>query len=140
MAKRVIRDAVKPNGKLDPVTHGKGLLTMRNTPDQDTDMSPAQMLLGRDLRDFLPGTKPKAHSTRQTDLRDTWQQVAGWRELALAPRGAKMHDKLKQGTKELPSLEIGDHVMLQTNWAISPNGGIKEEWWSKLTQRPGSTR
>jgi hypothetical protein len=74
---------------------------MRNTPDQDTGMSPAQMLLSRDLCDFLPGTKPKAHLTRHTDLRDTWQEVAEWRELALAPRGAKLHDKLKQGTKEL---------------------------------------
>jgi transposase InsO family protein len=81
-AMRVIRD-----GELDPVTLVKGLLTMRNTPDQDAGMSPAQMLLGRDLRDFLPGTKPKAHLTRHTDLRDTWQQVAEWRELALAPRG-----------------------------------------------------
>ena len=34
-AKRVIRDAVKPNGELDPVPLIKGLLTMRNTPDQD---------------------------------------------------------------------------------------------------------
>jgi hypothetical protein len=75
-AKRVIRDAVKPNGELDPVTLVKGLLTMRNTPDQDTGMSPAQMLLGRDLRDFLLGTKPKAHLTQHTDLRETWQEVA----------------------------------------------------------------
>ena len=41
LAKRVIRDAVKPNGELDPVTLVKGLLTMRNTPDQDTGMSPS---------------------------------------------------------------------------------------------------
>ena len=68
---------------------------------------PAQMLLGRDLHDFLPGTKPKAHLTRHTELRDTWQEVADWRELALAPRSAKMHDKLKQGTKELqPSRSV----------------------------------
>jgi hypothetical protein len=55
----VIRDAVKPNGELDPVMLVKGLLTMRDTPDQDTGMSQAQMLLGRDLSDFLPGSKPK---------------------------------------------------------------------------------
>ena len=66
----MIRDADKPNGELDPVTLVKGLLTMRNTPDQDIGMSPAQTLLGRDLRYFLPGTKPKAHLTRHTGLRD----------------------------------------------------------------------
>jgi hypothetical protein len=51
LAKRVIRDAVKPNGELDPVMLVKGLLT--------TGMSPAQLLLDRELRDFLPGSKPK---------------------------------------------------------------------------------
>jgi transposase InsO family protein len=119
-AKRVIRDAVKPNGELDPVTLLKSLLTMRNTLDQDTGMSLAQMLLGRDLCDFLPGTKPKAHLTRHTDLSETWQEVAEWRELAFAPRGAKLHDKLKQGTKELPPLEIDDHVMLQNQLGNKP--------------------
>jgi hypothetical protein len=59
LAKRGIRDAVKPNGELDPVTLVKGLLTMRNIPDQYKGMSPAQMLLGGDLRDFLPGSKPE---------------------------------------------------------------------------------
>jgi hypothetical protein len=112
-AKRVIRDSIKPNDELDPIPLVKGLLTLRNTPDQDTGMSPAQMLLGRDLRDFLPGTKPKAHMTSHKDMRDTWKEGADWRELALAPRGTKLHDTLKQGTKELPPLKIGDHVMLR---------------------------
>jgi hypothetical protein len=43
----------------------------------------------------------------------------------LAPRGAKLHDKLKQGTKELPPLEIGDHVMLQNQL------GNKPKHWDK---------
>ena len=53
-AKRVIRDAVKPNRELDTVTLVKGLPTLRNTPDQDTGLSAEQMLLGQDLHDFLP--------------------------------------------------------------------------------------
>ena len=58
-------------------------------------------------------------------MRDTWQEVADWRELALAPRGAKLHDKLKQGTKELPPLKIDDHVMLQNQL------GNKLKRWDK---------
>ena len=119
-AKRVIRDTIKPNGELDTVTLVKGLLTLRNTPDQDTGLLPAQLLLGRDLCDFLPGSKPKVHLTRHSDMMDTWQKVAEWRELALAPRGAKLHEKLKQGTNELPHLEIGDHVMLQNQLGNKP--------------------
>ena len=93
----------------------KGLLTL----------SPAEMLLGRKLRDFLPGTKPKAHMNNHIDLRDAWQKVAEWRELALAPRGAKPHVKLMQGTKELPPLEIGDHVMLQNQLGNKPKSWDK---------------
>ena len=72
------------------------------------------------LLDFLPGSKPKAHLTRHTDLMSTWQQVAEWRELALAPRGAKLHDKLKQGTKELLPLQIRDYVMKQNQLGNKP--------------------
>jgi hypothetical protein len=63
--------------------------------------------------------------TRHTELRDTWQEVADWRELALAQRLAKMHNKLKHGTKELPPLENGDHVMLQNQL------GNKPKCWDK---------
>jgi hypothetical protein len=53
-------------------------------------------------------------------LIDTWQEVADWRELALTPRGAKLDNKLNQGTKELPPLEIDDHVMLQNQLGNKP--------------------
>ena len=46
--------------------------------------------------------------------------MAEWREKALAPRGAKLHDRLKQGTKELPPLQIGDHVMIQNQLGNKP--------------------
>ena len=111
-AKRVIRDAVKISGELDTVTLIKGLLQLRNTPDPDTGMSPAQMLLGRQLRDFIPG-KPAASITSNKDFADVWTSVANWREKALAPRSVKLHDRLSQKTKELPPLQEGDYVLLQ---------------------------
>ena len=70
-AKRVIRDAVKPNGELDTITLVKGLLTLRNAPETETGQSPAQILLGQDMRNFLPGSKPRANLTPHSDLRDT---------------------------------------------------------------------
>ena len=50
------------------------------------------------------------------------EKVAGaeWRELALDPRQAKIHDKLVQGTKELPPLVIGDHIMIQNQLGNKP--------------------
>ena len=91
-AKRLLRDVVKPSGELDTVALVKGLLQLRNTPDQDTGLSPAQMLLGIELRDFLPNRpNPALHSYK--GLKEKWQAVAEWRELALAPRQARMHEQ-----------------------------------------------
>ena len=58
-AKRLLRDVVKPSGDIDTASLVKGLLQLRNTPDQDTGLSPAQLLLGRNLRDFLPNANKK---------------------------------------------------------------------------------
>ena len=66
-AKRVIRDAVGISGELDTTKLVKGLLQLCNTPDPDTGLSPAKMLLGRQLRDFIPA-KPAAHMTKSKDL------------------------------------------------------------------------
>ena len=44
-AKRLLRDVVKQFGEMDTVALVKGLLQLRNTPDQDTGLLPAQMLL-----------------------------------------------------------------------------------------------
>ena len=42
------------------------------------------------------------------------------REIALAPRQARMHDTLSQGTKKLPPLATGDHVMIQNQLGNKP--------------------
>ena len=52
--KRMLRGNVGDFGKLDGTRFSRALLAVRNTPDRDTRMSPAQALLGRQLRDFLP--------------------------------------------------------------------------------------
>ena len=53
-------------------------MTHRNTPTQDTGISPAMALFGRPLRDHLP-----RHSQ---SLRQEWQRIADCREVALAKR------------------------------------------------------
>ena len=75
----MIRDAVSLTGELDTVRLVKGLLQLRNTPDPDTGLSPAEMLLGRPLKDFIPA-KPKPHITSSKDLQEVWKSVADWRD------------------------------------------------------------
>ena len=108
-AKRLIKDAVTLSGELDTIAIIKGMLQLRNTPDPDTGLSPAQMLLGRQLRDFIPG-KPTAEihpKFSSNDFSDVWKKVADWRDVALGPRSVKLHERLSRQTKELPPLQDG---------------------------------
>ena len=120
-AKRLLRDHMSPTGGLDNVAVTRAVLTYRNTPDRDTGLSPAYMLLGRQLKDFLPSKPnqpPPLGSHR--DLSDTWQDIAEWRELALAKRSAKDQENLSAHVKEHAPLELGDHVMVQNQSGNQP--------------------
>ena len=52
--KRMIRDNLGPGGTLDNDRFSRALLAYRNTPDRDTNRSPAKVLFGRQIRDFIP--------------------------------------------------------------------------------------
>ena len=56
---------------------------MRNTQERDTKKSPAQVLFGRPLRDFLPSLNRKL-------LGELWEMLADQRAHTLAKRGTKM--------------------------------------------------
>jgi hypothetical protein len=53
-AKRLLRENISPSRELNNVAVTRAVLQYRNTPDKDTGLSPAYMLLGRQLKDFLP--------------------------------------------------------------------------------------
>ena len=74
--KRLIRDNVTITGKLDTIKFSRALLQYRNTKDRDTGKSPAEFLLGRTLRDFLPRSKEQL-------MNSTWHRLADQREAAL---------------------------------------------------------
>ena len=124
-AKRLLRDVVRPSGDIDTTSLIKGLLQLRNTPNQDTGLSPAQLLLGRNLRDYLPSAPYRSRIKKFNELSPMCKELAERRELALGPRYAKMHERLSQGTKELPPLKAGDHVMVQNQL------GNKPKQWGK---------
>ena len=52
--KRLIMNNTGPNGELDIATFQRAMLQYRNAPDQDTKMSPAMIVFGRYVRDFIP--------------------------------------------------------------------------------------
>ena len=119
-AKRLLRTNIDNRGNLDTVAVSRALLQHRNTPDRDIGRSPAELLYGRKLRDFLPNVPDKYKWPSTNLLRREWSDIATWREKALARRCSKVHERLSEHTRDLPSLSIGDTVLVQNQLGNSP--------------------
>lgn len=119
-AKRLLRSNVHDRGNLDTVAITRAMLEYRKTPDRDIGLSPAEMLYGRRLKDFLPSKPDQLIQPLYDNLRREWKDVAEWREKALAKRGTKIMDKLTEHTKELPELSVSDHVLIQNQLGNNP--------------------
>ena len=78
--KRMLRHNMGAGGASDSKTFAKAILEYRNTPDRDTGRSPAQVVYGRQLRDFVP-VQPGKYRPRAE-----WLLTMEQRELALAKR------------------------------------------------------
>ena len=53
-AKRMLRENVSPSGHLNTDKFLRALLTHRNTPHRDTELSLAQVIFGHPIQDFIP--------------------------------------------------------------------------------------
>ena len=99
--KRLIRENINLDGSLDSAKFSRAILQYQNTRDRDTGKSPAEFLMGRQLRDFL--LKPKEQL-----ISKTWSQLATQKESAIALRGVKLKERLSERTKALVDLNMGN--------------------------------
>ena len=113
--KRLIRENTGSDGSLSNDKFLMAIMQYRNTPDRDTGLSPAQVIFGRNLRDFLPApqTRYKPHSQ--------WILLREDRERALAKRAVSNMEKLTIGTRALPPLAVGDSVLVQNQIGNHPS-------------------
>ena len=78
--KRMIQATLGPGGTLDNNKFSRAMLAYRNTPDQDTNRSQAQVLFGRHVRDFIP-----VHASKYQQRQD-WLLTQDDRKRALRRR------------------------------------------------------
>ena len=118
-AKRLVQDSLGPGGALNTDHMARALLAHRNTPDSLTGLSPAQVVFGRVLRDFLPASPGRYHP------RAEWRLTADNREIAHAKRHVKTEEALSTRARHLPTLVVGDVVSVQDQMGTTPRR------WSK---------
>ena len=113
-AKRLIRGNLSQTGALNTDKFARALLGHRNNPCPVSGLSPAQIVFGRVLRDFLP-IQPGKFQPRQE-----WRQAAEARAKAYAKRHVQKAEQLSRGSKALPPLSPGDHVAIQNQTGNNP--------------------
>lgn len=118
--KRLLEANVGPNGDLNTDNFVRAMLTMRNTPDPDCKLSPAQILLGRTLRDAMPMLNEKIQKFNNKEFRPMWQEAWEAKENALRTRYVKTMENLQEHCRSLPPLRHGDKVYVQNQEGNHP--------------------
>ena len=119
-AKRIIRDNASRNGSLDNDGAARAILQYRNTPIPEVGLSPAQMLLHRQLRDCIP-THPGHYR-----LHREWILSADEREKAFANQHKRSEERNDSTARPLPPLTARTAVRIQSNNKWNRTGRVVE--------------
>ena len=118
-AKRLLMANVSPNGDLNNDSFLRAMLQLRNTPDPDCDLSPAEIVFGRRLRDaFAFVNRLTTFSNRF--IRRTWREAWRAKEDALRARAERTTVELYKGARPLHKLTNGDRVLIQNQAGRHP--------------------
>ena len=108
-------DIMNPDGTINNDKFLRAMLQYRNTPQPDTRLSPAQVVYGRYLRDFIPVVNDKYEPKQE------WALIQECREKALSRRLDRDGARLERYTKRQKIIPIGDAVAVQNQTGRFPN-------------------
>ena len=92
----------------------RAVLQYRNTPMQDSRRSPAQMVFGQQMRDFIPSLAYKYEPAKD------WAISQEHRERTFAIKREMDHQRWSYRTKDLDKLEVGTAVAIQNQTGQNP--------------------
>ena len=110
----MLMDNTGPNGEINLDKIQRGMIQYRNTPDRDTGLSPAQVILGRPIKDFIP-ILPGSYRPH-----NTWIETLQAREAAMRARNVRNAERLTEHTVRLQPLKVGDRVFIQNQTGNHP--------------------
>ena len=118
-AKRVLMDNTRSDGSPDQDKMLRAIMQHRNTPDSEYGLSPAQLVFGRPIKDFLP-IKPGHFSPSEV-----WVDCREKRELAMKARFSRGLERWSEHTRNLAPLSVGQRVLLQNQYGA---GKTAKRW------------
>jgi hypothetical protein len=118
-AKRTLMDNVGPTGSLDNDGLLRALLQLRNTPDPDCNISPAEIVFGRPIRDAFSFISRQNKFTNPS-IRPTWREAWALKEDAMKSRMTNQLEALNAHARPLKPLSLGDRVLLQNQHGPHP--------------------
>ena len=118
--KRLLEDNVGPDGELDTEKFLRAILIKRNTPDPLTKLSPAEIVFRRKWRDTLPRIDKSINIFFNTRLKHVWTDAWEKKELAMRTQYQGCLTRLREHSKALPPLNVGDHVSIQNQSGKKP--------------------
>ena len=111
-AKRLLLSNIGPSGSLDNDKVLRALLQLRNTPDPDCNLSPAQIIFGRPIRDSFSFVN-RLEKFSNPHIRPMWREAWAKKEEALRTRFTKSTEALNEHVRPLPPLSVGDRCFIQ---------------------------
>ena len=118
--KRLLRSNTGPTGSLDHDRFMRAMLQLRNTPDPDCNLSPAEIIFGRPLRGTLSFVN-RLEKFSNPHIRPLWRQAWKAKEQALRTRITRTTESLKAHSRPLRPLAIGEKVFIQNQQGTHPN-------------------
>ena len=118
--KRLLTDNTGPTGSLNNDSFMRALLQIRNTPDPDCNISPAEILFGRQIRDAFSFVNRRNKFDNEA-IRNTWRDAWAIKESAMRVRFSRSSEALNEHSRPLQPLNIGDKVLIQNQHGNSPN-------------------
>ncbi|XP_032225565.2 uncharacterized protein K02A2.6-like [Nematostella vectensis] len=119
-AKRLLMSNTGPTGSLDHDRFLRAMLQLRNTPDPDCNVLPAQIIFGRPLRDTLSFVN-RLEKFSNPHVRPLWREAWAAKEDALRSRITRTAETLKEHSRPLRPLAVGERVFLQNQQGRNPN-------------------
>ena len=105
--KRLLADNTGARGSINTDNLARALLQYRNTPLRDINKSPAELALGRELRDTLP------LPTERYKVNPHWAFVLRERERTMSEKNNEVKVRHDENAHSLPELTVGDRVLCQ---------------------------